>query len=558
MKTNRASRFMLALFAALVCFTASARAVANGLTPMESLGKSLFFDKISSPDSMSCAACHAPDMGFTGPIPGVNKHGAVYKGAVPQRFGNRKPPSAAYATLSPIFHYDEGEGLFVGGNFWDGRATGEELGNPAADQALGPFLNPVEQNTSSKRAVLEQIASSSYAKLWEEVFGEPISFETEEDIEENYGRVGSAIAAYEGSSEVNQFSSKYDYFLAGEVELTEQEARGLELFNDPGKGNCAACHPSEPGPGGEPPLFTDFTFDNLGVPKNPDNPFYDMDEVLLDDGTPVNPAGANWIDPGLGGFLSTRPEWSGFAAENMGKHKVPTLRNVDKRPGNDTPKAFVHNGVFKSLEEVVHFYNTRDVENWPEPEVPENVNTDELGDLGLTPAEEAAIVAFMRTLSDGYTPPKVKDKNLDELRAGDETVKRAVPKEPVTEPQGAPQIFDEPIDMAFDESIATEETLAFAILETAWIIDELGPEHFRNEASALELADEVSAVFELLDEGMYVEALMVLELDILERVNGCVDSGEPDSDDWITSYEGQLLACPLLLEARQLLASLVW
>ena len=109
------------------------------LDPDEELGKKIFFDKISSPDSMACAECHSPAVGFTGPIPEINKFGAVYPGAVPTRFGNRKPPSAAYATLSPVFHYDETEGLFIGGNFWDGRATGETLGNPAADQALGPF-----------------------------------------------------------------------------------------------------------------------------------------------------------------------------------------------------------------------------------------------------------------------------------------------------------------------------------------------------------------------------------------------------------------------------------
>lgn len=368
------------------------------LTPKELLGEFLFFDKIASPDSMSCADCHAPEVGFTGPIPGINAHGAVYRGAVPQRFGNRKPPSSAYATLSPIFYYDEDEGLFVGGNFWDGRATGERLGNPAADQALGPFLNPVEQNNPSKQAVLEQVAGSKYALLWEEVWGEPISVETLEDIEKNYDRIGLAIAAYEGSDEVNQFSSKYDYYLDGLVELTAQEAWGLELFV--GKGMCAECHPSE----GERPLFTDFTYDNLGTPKNPENPFYDMDTVFLDDGWPINPEGADWIDPGLGGFLSTRPEWASMADENRGKHKVPTLRNVAKAPGSGFPKAFMHNGVFKSLEEVVHFYNTRDVEDWPPPEVPENVNTDELGDLGLTAEEEAAIVAFMKTLSDGYKP----------------------------------------------------------------------------------------------------------------------------------------------------------
>ncbi len=372
----------------------------SGLSSMEQLGKEIFFDKISDPGWVSCASCHAPEVGFTGPVPGINNSGAVYRGAIPQRFGNRKPPSSAYATLSPVFHYDEEEGLFVGGNFWDGRATGEHLGNPAADQALGPFLNPVEQNNASKEAVLMIIADSKYADLWEEVWGEPINFGTPQDIDKNYDRVGLAIAAYESSVEVNQFSSKYDAFLAGIVDLTEEETWGLQLFN--GKGMCNLCHSSEPGPNGEPPLFTDFTFDNLGVPKNPDNPFYGMDKVLLDDGSPINPTGAAWVDPGLGGFLMTIPEYEGMAVENLGKHKVPTLRNVAKAEGLNMPKAYTHNGVFKSLKDVVHFYNTRDVGSWPEPEVAENINHDELGNLGLTEEEEDAIVAFMRTLSDGY------------------------------------------------------------------------------------------------------------------------------------------------------------
>ena len=387
-----------------MCVFVGGIATAQPLTPMEALGKNIFFDKISSPNSMSCAACHGPDVGFTGPNPGINAHGAVYRGAVPQRFGNRKPPSVAYATFSPVFHFNEEEGLFIGGNFWDGRATGERLGNPAADQALGPFLNPVEQNNPSKRAVLEKIAASKYADSWETVWGEPLLYDTPEAIATNYDRIGLAIAAYEGSREVNPFSSKYDAYLAGEAELTEQEAQGLELFN--GKAMCSACHPSEPGLNGEPPLFTDFTFDNIGVPKNPENPFYDMDKVYLDDGSPINPDGADWIDPGLGGFLEMRPEWVDFAVENMGKHKVPTLRNVDKRPGKKFPKAYMHNGVFKSLREVVHFYNTRDVESWPAPEAPENVNTDELGNLGLSENEEQLIVEFLRTLSDGFFAPE--------------------------------------------------------------------------------------------------------------------------------------------------------
>jgi len=388
-----------------VTSTGISGALAANLTPKEKLGKELFFDNISDPDWMSCATCHDPDAGWTGPIPGINLHGAVYRGAVPVRFGNRKPPSAAYATLSPIFYFDDAEGLFIGGNFWDGRATGENLGNPAADQALGPFLNPVEQNNASKQAVCEQVAASKYADLFEEVWEEAL--DCVDGVETMYDRIGLSIAEYEDSTEVNQFSSKFDLFMNGKVGLTPQEEWGMELFN--GKGMCNLCHPSEPGSNGEPPLFTDFTFDNLGVPKNPENPFYDMDEIFLDDGSPINPLGAAWIDPGLGGFLAnhSNPDWQDMAEENMGKHKVPTLRNVDKGIGKGFPKAYMHNGVFKSLKEVVHFYNTRDVEDWPPPEVPINVNEDELGDLGLTAQEEDAIVAFMATLSDGY---KVKKK----------------------------------------------------------------------------------------------------------------------------------------------------
>jgi cytochrome c peroxidase len=196
--------------------------------------------------------------------------------------------------------------------------------------------------------------------------------------------VGYSIAAYEGSDEVNAFTSKYDYYLKGQVTLSEEELRGLELFNS--KGMCNLCHPSD----GPKPLFTDFTFDNLGTPKNPNNPFYET------------PGGSSFIDPGLGGFLATLPQWQDKAQDNWGKHKVPTLRNVDKRPSENNVKAYMHNGVFKSLKEVVHFYNTRDVETWPAPEVSQNINVDELGNLGLTETEEDAIVAFMKTLSDGY------------------------------------------------------------------------------------------------------------------------------------------------------------
>jgi cytochrome c peroxidase len=420
-KNSNLTLFVLILGVLLFSFRYDARlndlspnakkSTSNSLSPIEQLGKKIYFDKISYPEGMSCADCHDPEMGFTGPDSELNKNGSVYAGANPKRFGNRKPPSAAYATFSPVLHINE-EGIFEGGNFWDGRATGEhyklnpdagvlDLGLPAAEQAIGPLLNPVEHNNPSKESVLMKIADSKYASLWEEVWKESISWNTQADIDKNYDRIGLTLAAYEGSDEVNSFSSKYDAYLLGKAKLTEQEEWGLELFE--GKGKCSACHPTSD-EDESMPLFTDFTYDNLGTPKNPENPFYNMDEIYLDDGSPINPAGEDWVDPGLGGFLQnhTNPLWAGMAAENMGKHKVPTLRNVGIKEGNILVKAYMHNGVFKSLKEVVHFYNARDVEDWPSAEVSVNVNTDELGNLGLTGEEEDAIVAFMMILTDGY------------------------------------------------------------------------------------------------------------------------------------------------------------
>jgi cytochrome c peroxidase len=187
--------------------------------------------------------------------------------------------------------------------------------------------------------------------------------------------------------------------------------QGLKLFE--GKGKCSKCHPSRRGPKGRPPLFTDFTYDNLGVPKNPKNPFYGMPAQW-------NPEGAAFVDTGLGGYLKEAGYKPSRYEPEMGKFKVPTLRNVDLRPSPGFVKAFGHNGYFKSLKEIVHFYNTRDVlagcgkvsdprpgQNcWPEPEVSKNLNTEELGNLGLTGEEEEAIVAFLGTLSDGYSAGK--------------------------------------------------------------------------------------------------------------------------------------------------------
>jgi cytochrome c peroxidase len=313
----------------------------------------------------------------------------------------------------------------VGGNFWDGRATGEVLGNPAADQALGPFLNPAEQALPDSACVVwrvcDPVIPSDYPVSFEDVWGAgacdiawpsdvgavcategttvDLSDADRAKSDMAYGNIGLSIAAYEDSSEVNAFTSKYDWTFKGNAKLSKEEQRGYALFR--GKGQCHRCHISN----SQGALFTDFTFDNLGVPQNPENP------------AGVAP---DFVDPGLGGFLKNAGYSEDVYLAEWGKHKVPTLRNVDLRPDEDFVKAYGHNGYFKTLEGIVHFYNTRDVKPvclgpyteaqalaagcWPEPEVAETVNRDELGDLGLTTEEEAAIVAFMKTLSDGYTP----------------------------------------------------------------------------------------------------------------------------------------------------------
>jgi cytochrome c peroxidase len=404
----------------------------NDLTPLEQLGKELFFDRISNRPSQSCATCHTPSVGWTGRVAGINLHGAVYRGAMPQRFGNRKPPTSAYAPFAPLFTFDAATEEFSGGVLWDGRATGEVLGNPAADQALGPFLVPVEQNMPGKQAVCEEVADSRYAALFEEVWG-PGSLDcSETGYDQVYDRIGLSIAAYEASPEVSPFSSKFDVYWddclaagndmedCGKAEgprevldpngwLTDLEWDGLIEFGE----YCSPCHVSHVASNGTPPLFTDFGFENIGVPRNPDNPFYRMDRILLDGGDPINPEGEAWVDLGLGTFLRTRAEWEPYADENDGKFRIPTLRNVDQRPGKGFPKAYMHNGALKSLEEVVHFYNTRDVpsEGWDPPEVAQNVNRDllegvPLGNLELDAHAEAALVAFLGTLSDGWTPPR--------------------------------------------------------------------------------------------------------------------------------------------------------
>ena len=378
----------------------------NGFTLVEELGEFLYFDEdLSEPSGQSCASCHDPDFGFVDPDKGL----PVSEGAILGLFGGRNSPAAAYAMYAPIRYFDEGEGLWIGGQFWDSRATGVVLGDPLADQALGPFLNAVEMANTSKAQVIADVALSEYADLFEQVWGS----DAFNDVEAAYDQVALSIAAFERTAFFGQFSSKYDYYLQecldmdGDMDdcamgigdaavasgaiFSKKEWEGLQLFM--GDAMCVACHvvdwtvasdnvvvPAWSPDGTVPPLFTDFTYDNLGVPKS--------EHKLLKDAPQ---------DLGLGPIVNDPLE--------NGKFKVMTLRNIA------LTAPYAHNGFFKKLEDITHFYNTRDVlgvlkkgADWPDPEYSETVNNSELGDLGLSEDDEDALVKFMKTLSDGWTP----------------------------------------------------------------------------------------------------------------------------------------------------------
>jgi cytochrome c peroxidase len=262
-----------------------------------------------------------------------------------------------YAAFVPPLSYDADAQTFVGGLFLDGRVDSLEA------QAGRPFLNPAEMNQPDEAAVVARLRRAPYAPLFDVVFG-PGALD---DAHAAYDRMTRALAAFERTRRFAPFSSRYDAYLAGRGHLTAREMRGLALFEDPRKGNCAACHPSRPGPHGEPPMFTDFTYDNIGIPRNP-------------------AVAATAPDRGLGATI-------GDPAQD-GKFRVPTLRNIA------LTAPYGHNGYFRDLRAVVDFYDTRDVRPWPPPEVPATVNHDELGDLGLSCDEVDAIVAFLHTLTD--------------------------------------------------------------------------------------------------------------------------------------------------------------
>jgi len=395
---NRSTNLVIILSLAVLCLTGAlavpANAGENELLPIENLGKLIFFDaNLSKPVGQSCASCHDPSAGFANPVTGL----PVSQGAIPSRYGNRNAPSVSYAMFSPVLQYDQTmrpgimEGMYVGGLFWDGRA------NTLEDQAKAPFLNPLEMHNLRKATVILGIRQSSYAKLFQQVFGK----RSLDDVDKAYENVAQAIASYERSSEVNPFTSKYDYWKAGQAVFTDSEYNGYLLFTNTGMmgAKCANCHSLAKPDSNDPDLFTSFGYQNVGAPRNPDLPFYDLP-------MPLNPAGESYVDRGLGDFLRSAGYPEDVAAKEDGKFKIPSLLNCAVTP------PYEHNGVFSTLREVVMFNNTRDVAGagWPPPEVPENVHRHmppmprTFGQLGLTDQQVDDIVAFLETLTDGYIP----------------------------------------------------------------------------------------------------------------------------------------------------------
>src|ERR1700681_3114740 len=272
----------------------------NQVQQIELLGKLLLYDKqLSVNRNEACAFCHMPETGFTGPVSELNRTTGAYPGSVRTRFSNRKPQTHAYAPLSPVLHYNPGQGDLVGGNFWDMRATGRRLGNPAAEQAQGPPTNPVEMGLPDIACAVYRASKRPYRAMFERLWGaQAFAIAWPEDVEQvcdrpgppaadealpvhlspiDRGRVGTtfdqmaqSIAGYEASAEVTSFTSKFDAELAKKAQFTPQEQQGYDLFR--GKGRCNECH-RDGGPG-EDPLFTDFTASNIGTPANTRLPYY--------------------------------------------------------------------------------------------------------------------------------------------------------------------------------------------------------------------------------------------------------------------------------------------
>jgi len=329
------------------------------------LGESFFNDtSLSLRRNQSCASCHNPDHAFIDDRDnGIG--GAVSAGDDGFSLGDRNAPMVSYALFSPEFSND---GEFIGGQFWDGRASN------LTEQAKGPFLNALEMQMPSESAVVDRILENpAYIQQMQSIYGVNI-FDNPVDA---FDALADAIANFETSAEFQSFDSKLDRVRAGQATFTMQEAQGEQLFRSL---NCTSCHDDR----GNRPLFTDFRYENIGVPKN--------SAVRI-----ANGLGLVHVDHGL----LDNPNVNN--AREDGKFRVSSLRNIA------VTAPYMHNGVFQDLKTVIHFYNTRDSGGintetgspWEASEVSANrVAGGRVGNLGLSDAQEDAIVAYLETLTD--------------------------------------------------------------------------------------------------------------------------------------------------------------
>ena len=366
------------------------------LSRLETLGERLFTDRaLSEPAGTACINCHAPRSGFAS---NNGSRSGVARGSRAGALGLRNAMTNAYGAFVPKFSFRVENGAIdpIGGHFWDGRA------DTLAAQALAPFLAAVEMNNPDAASVVRKVAASNYANLMRAEFGNGI-FNTPELA---FQKLGAALAAFESSQQFQTFSSKYDFFVQGKLALAANELRGMKLFMDPRRGNCASCHlmnPTSKNP--EDSLFADFAFYATGIPRN---------RAIAENANP------SFFDLGLCGPKRVRPALAvnvpgDVAVEKFcGTFRIVTLRNVAER------QAFMHNGVFKDLREVVSFYATRnsDPRRWYGPAgVPNDLPLAYVGNIiadrapfnrpqaagpALNPAEINDIVAFLHTLSDGF------------------------------------------------------------------------------------------------------------------------------------------------------------
>ena len=370
-------------------------------TALAALGKQIFFDpSLSASGRISCATCHSPAHAY-GPPNGL---AVQLGGPVMDRQGMRSVPSLRYVlnrtpfynqnyVADPIERLREGVEPPTGGFGWDGRF------NTLRDQASFPLLAVNEMANGSVTEVAAKLQQASYAAEFRKLFGARVF----DDPAKAYAQALTALERFElDDPSFHPYNSKYDDYLDGKAQLSEPARRGLALFDDPKRGNCASCHLDRKGADGSHPLLTDYEFEALGVPRNP--------EIQAN-------AASGYYDMGLCGPLRTDQAAQAAQPQNCGLFKTPTLRNVATRG------VFFHNGRFHTLRDALRFYVRRDtdprlwypvsaagtVNKFDDLPLPMRKNIDVI-DEPLTRTEGAApawsdaeiedVIAFLETLSD--------------------------------------------------------------------------------------------------------------------------------------------------------------